>query len=1119
MKQIIFTLFFFLAIGKVVGQYQADFGYWENGQYKYYYYDAHDVDKLLAIISANPQINLDWKVYVQGVGGCMWGLGNDNLLHLDMLILGNYYSSNYPLITTIDLSGCKNLTILRCGYSQLSSLNVSGCTSLTELYCPTNKLTKLNVSGCTSLTSLTCGGNQLISLDVSGLTSLTTLSCDPSSLNASDCTSLTTLTCNVASLNVSGCTSLTELYCSTNKLTKLNVSGLTSLITLSCEGTHSSPPGGNLTSLDVSGCTNLTTLDCNWNQLTTLDVSGCRSLTTLNCSINPLTSLNASGCTSLTGLNCGTINGCLLTSLDVSGCTSLTELDASGCLYWGIDHDCTGTGNQLTSINVNGCTSLVKLDCHGNQLTSLDVSGLTSLTKLDCSLNQLTSLDVSGFANLTYLECSGNQLTSLDVSGLTSLNFLGCSNVNPLTSLNVSGCINLTDLGCVSNQLDSLNVSGCINLTDLECGSNQLTSLNVSDCINLTYLECSGNQLTSLNVSGYMSLSGLHCYNNRLTSLNVSGCTNLGFLTCYDNQLTLLNVNGCINLDYLSCYNNQLSDENLPSFYGLNITSNFNLLGNKGFHESAIRKLADNLPNISYDQILYDKLPEDSLSVSPDSLNFSAPGMPSQTFEVTSNVDWTVSCDSTWVIVFPTSGTNNGAVTVTATANTDSKQRTAIITIEGNGVTTQTINVTQDGLICYDVAPLLTTNWDQKAPYYNDCLFFGEKYPTGCAATAMAQIMKFWNSPSQRTRTIPAYTTESLNISISAITGNTTYDWNNMANVYNSSSSSQQNAAVAKLMYECGVSINMDYMPSGSGANIGESDDGNYVGPIVALAEYFNYDCHIEIFWKGDYSDSDWDTMLREELEAGRPILYNGDNGQTGNNLEVHAFVCDGYRCSDSTFHFNWGWSGDADGYFPISQLNPKDRTGKTHDFSHHQFVIINIKPNPNGYFYATSADGINTFAVAGNTGSGGCIIPNGSSYVYKSENKPYVFAANRGYEIDRVLVDGIPDATAKENGYYIFKGISKNHTIEVTFKESATGIKDLHSQNISIYPNPIKNELFINSASPIKKVEIYTLTGSLALSDNNFTGKISISSLYKGIYLVKVYTNNGVVVSKIVKE
>ena len=93
--------------------------------------------------------------------------------------------------------------------------------------------------------------------------------------------------------------------------------------------------------------------------------------------------------------------------------------------------------------------------------------------------------------------------------------------------------------------------------------------------------------------------------------------------------------------------------------------------------------------------------PDYYLSVSPTSLKFvfsASLGM-SQTFAITSNTNWTVSCDScSWLVFSPASGSNNGTVKITPTDdNTASTPRTATITISATGVASQTVSVTQAG--------------------------------------------------------------------------------------------------------------------------------------------------------------------------------------------------------------------------------------------------------------------------------------------------------------------------------------------------------------------------------------------------------------------------------------
>ena len=191
------------------------------------------------------------------------------------------------------------------------------------------------------------------------------------------------------------------------------------------------------------------------------------------------------------------------------------------------------------------------------------------------------------------------------------------------------------------------------------------------------------------------------------------------------------------------------------------------------------------------------------------------------------------------------------------------------------------------------VAPLLTTKWDQ-SPYYNAlCPMdnqYGQRTVTGCVATAMAQVMKYWNYPAKGTG-FHSYSHSKYG-TLSANFGSTTYQWSLMPNSVNSS-----NSAVATLMYHCGVSVNMHYGVSavgGSGANT--LDVAN------ALKIYFGYKNTVEGKSRVNYSDTQWKNLLKNELNNYRPIQYAGAGTGGG-----HSFVCDGYDNNDF-FHFNWGW-------------------------------------------------------------------------------------------------------------------------------------------------------------------------------------------------------------------
>ncbi len=246
------------------------------------------------------------------------------------------------------------------------------------------------------------------------------------------------------------------------------------------------------------------------------------------------------------------------------------------------------------------------------------------------------------------------------------------------------------------------------------------------------------------------------------------------------------------------------------------------------------------------------------------------------------------------------------------------------------------------------VSPLCSTLWDQSNPYYNLCpVVNSQRCVTGCVATAMAQVMKKWNFPTTGTGSF-TYTPTTNGSTIGPLTvnfGTTTYDWANMVNT--GGTTSAQKTAVATLMYHCGVSVKMDYDPSGSGAYTWD------VAP--ALINFFNYCSTAEIQFMATFTSDNWIAMLKAELDAGRPVLYSGDNGSEG-----HAFVCDGYNSSNQ-FHFNWGWSGSSNGYYAIGSLNPSG-----YNFNSDNMAVVRIKPPSQAPIADFSAD--NSAPAAGGT-------------------------------------------------------------------------------------------------------------------------------------------------------
>jgi hypothetical protein len=221
------------------------------------------------------------------------------------------------------------------------------------------------------------------------------------------------------------------------------------------------------------------------------------------------------------------------------------------------------------------------------------------------------------------------------------------------------------------------------------------------------------------------------------------------------------------------------------------------------------------------------------------------------------------------------------------------------------------------------VGPLIQTKWGQGVPYNN--LFpmvSGQRKLTGCGNTARAQIMAYHRHPAQgrgqSTVVSPG------NITVPLVNFNVAYDWDNMLNTYRRDgrdSNERQRNAVAILNYHIAAARS--------------STEGN---KFEAMVTVFGYDRSIQQLDRRFYTDAEWETIIKQQLDLRLPVYYWGRN--PGN----HAFIVDGYD-STGRFHINWGWRGSGDGWYHLNNFNPRGerRYSNTHT------IAINIKPNAGG--------------------------------------------------------------------------------------------------------------------------------------------------------------------------
>lgn len=234
------------------------------------------------------------------------------------------------------------------------------------------------------------------------------------------------------------------------------------------------------------------------------------------------------------------------------------------------------------------------------------------------------------------------------------------------------------------------------------------------------------------------------------------------------------------------------------------------------------------------------------------------------------------------------------------------------------------------------ISPLLTSLWDQEAPFNNYCPNLnGVRTVTGCVATAMAQVMYYFKWPKTE---VPAlsYTWNGITLESSAVT----LKWDNMLPSYNGSYSSAEGDAVAALMQAAGYSVKMDYNTAANGGSSAISSDVRN-----ALINTFGYDVTANFLTRDYYETEEWEQIIYDNLKNVGPVYYKGRGSAGG-----HAFVCDGYDGAGK-YHMNWGWGGMSDGYFVLSALNPGalGTGGGGGGFNSDQGAIIGIQTPKEG--------------------------------------------------------------------------------------------------------------------------------------------------------------------------
>ena len=220
---------------------------------------------------------------------------------------------------------------------------------------------------------------------------------------------------------------------------------------------------------------------------------------------------------------------------------------------------------------------------------------------------------------------------------------------------------------------------------------------------------------------------------------------------------------------------------------------------------------------------------------------------------------------------------------------------------------------------------LNTAKWNQDAPFNK---YTPKNYVTGCVATAGAIVMKHHGYPAKGTGS-HSYTLNGKTLSANF---EHTYDWASMPAKYDGTNDAAFDG-VARLMADLGVAVEMNYAKDGSGSYIGDL--------VTALQKYYGYSKLSHLMAIEDVGAEAWNSRLREEIDANRPVLYAASDPARGG----HAFVIDGYK--DESFSVNWGWGGYCDGFYQIGALNPESNGKPEGDkYNVSQSAVFGMEPS-----------------------------------------------------------------------------------------------------------------------------------------------------------------------------
>ena len=437
--------------------------------------------------------------------------------------------------------------------------------------------------------------------------------------------------------------------------------------------------------------------------------------------------------------------------------------------------------------------------------------------------------------------------------------------------------------------------------------------------------------------------------------------------------------------------------------------------------------------------------------------------------------------------------------------------------------------------------PLLTTQWGQEGSNGGgDCTAYNhfvdstsnscscDTCPTGCVATAMAQIMKYWNYPVYMPNKVEQY------------------DWCNMPDALICQSNPNytvERNAIARLMADCGKAANMNYC---------KYDCQSFAWPIDArngLVDTFGYHPDADRKLRSGYSNKTWKRMLIEDLQEGRPVLYAGISWKTVDfDWGGHAFVCDGYNENTDKFHFNWGfYGGNNEIWCTIDSIIEGH-----YNWNHLERAVFNIHPSTTqdycnfemplwmhyyNYYTLLGNNSPNPYANVPKTFTRLTSVPNDPQYpatwrtISTGATSEYVaheevllqdgFLAEAGSDFYAHIVPCGSCEEGRTTGEMsdVIGGGNDNPADTLPAPKSLqTETSFANDRTLAVHPNPTDNLLTVelSNGAGIANIALYDLQGRVVGANNHSplqtgaTATLSLNSVPAGVYVLRVTDTEG---------